>query len=741
MIGKTISHYRILEKLGEGGMGVVYKAVDMRLERTVALKVLLENLKQDVKAGERLIREAKAVARLDHPNICPVYEIDDHGGQTFIAMAYVQGINLREKLLAGPLGVDKALEIAIQVAEGLREAHDRGIVHRDIKSANIMLTSQGRARIMDFGLAKLAGAMEITKPNALVGTIAYMSPEQAAGKPVDHRTDIWSLGVVIYRMLTGERPFKGKTTPEMISSILKDRPQRIRKLREKVPEQLEYSVYKMMQKDRDNRYKDMGALLEDLNRTKSSAVLPLQSSEKSASSIAVLPFSDMSPQKDQEYFCDGLAEEIINALAQLENVRVIARTSAFSFKNTNKDIRDIGRELNVDTVLEGSVRKAGNRLRITGQLINVDDGYHLWSERYDREMDDVFAIQDDITLAIVDKLRIQLLGEEEAIFCKCQTMGFEAYDLYLKGRHFWNKMTEEGLKKAIGYFEQVIGETADSALAYAGLADCYNVLPFFSPISPRETYFKAKEAALKALELDETLGEAHTSLASILVRYEWNWEESEKEHKRAIELNPGYAPAHHFYAMYLMFLGRFQEAIHEIAEAQELDPLSPMVMANFGQILDHAGHTDQAIEKLRKAVSMNPTLPYAHCQLGALHLQNGMSEDGMKEIEKEREISRGRNPVIEAFIGVAYAHLGRIDYAREILESLLHRSKQIYVSPYALARLYLTLGENDEGFSWLDKAYEECDHWLCFLKVHMAHGNTSSDPRYSAMLRKIGLEK
>lgn len=741
MIGSTISHYKILEKLGEGGMGVVYKAEDIRLERVVALKVLSEKVKESAKAAERLVREAKAVARLDHPNICPVYEIDEHEGQTFVAMAYVQGISLREKLLVGPLRVNQALEIVIQVAEGLKEAHSKGIVHRDIKSANIMLTTQGRVRIMDFGLAKLAGAMEITKPNSIIGTLAYMSPEQATGKPVDHRTDIWSLGVVFYQMLTAERPFKGNTASEMISSILKDRPRRIRNLRAEVPEQMEYVIQKMMQKNRDNRYSDTDTLIADLQRIKSIGTVSFPVSEKRIPSIAVLPFADMSPHKDQEYFCDGLAEEIINALAQLTDIRVIARSSTFSFKGVDKDVRDIGRSLNVDTVLEGSVRKAGNRLRITGQLIDVDDGYHLWSDRYDREMDDVFAIQDEITLAIVDKLKIRLLGEDKENFCKCQDMGYEAYDLFLRGRYFLNKMTEEGVKSAIEYLKQAAEQVPDCALVYSCLSDCYNVLPFFSSISPREAYFKAKEAALKALELDEALGEAHSSLASILVRYEWNWEASEKEHKRAIELNPGYATAHHWYAMYLMFLTRFDEAIREITKAQELDPLSPMTNANFGQIMDHAGYADYSMERFKRAIELDPNLPYAHLQLGALYLQKGLFEEAVNEIERERAISKGRNPTSEAFAGCLYAIIGRETEARKILGSLLQRAAEQYVSPYALARLYLQLNEYDQGFEWLDRAYRECDHWLCFLKVHYQRETIRFDPRFIAMLEKIGLDK
>ncbi|RJP25770.1 MAG: hypothetical protein C4520_01755 [Candidatus Abyssobacteria bacterium SURF_5] len=738
MQGKIISHYRIIEKLGEGGMGIVYKAEDLRLERVVALKVISEDREKDSQARERLTREAKAVARLDHPNICPIYEIDEHEGHSFIAMAYVEGRTLREILLTGPLDVDKAIDIALQAAEALQEAHARGIVHRDLKCANIMVTRGGQVKVMDFGLARMEG-VEITKPHSITGTIAYMSPEQAEGRPIDHRTDIWSLGVVLYRMLTGARPFRGDTASEMISSILKDRPQRMRNVFQEVPEALEYAVQKMLQKNPNDRYENMAALIADLRRIKQGGAGNSIRPAAKVPSVAVLPFADMSPQKDQEYFCDGLAEEVINALAQLKNMRVIARSSTFSFKGMEKDIRDIGRALNVDAVLEGSVRKAGNRLRITSQLINVDDGHHLWSERYDREAGDIFAIQDEITHAIVDKLKVKLLEENRGTLCKCQEMDLEAYDLYLKARHSFNKWTEEGIKAAIELFREVIKRVPDCALGYSGLADCYNVLPFFSAISSRRTYFTAKEAALKALELDETLGEAHASLASILIRYEWNWEDSQKEYRRALELNPGYATAHHWYAMYFMYAARFDEAIEEIKQAHELNPLSPMINANFGMILFYAGFEDMAIDKFKRAIELDPTLPYAHMQLAGAYFQKGMLQEGLAEIEKEKRICENRNPGAEAFLASFVARIGMKDEAVRILRRLLETSKRMYVSPYAIARIYSALGENDEAFKWLQKAYEECDHWLCFLKVHPNSDSFSSDPRFSAMLRKIGL--
>jgi len=454
-----------------------------------------------------------------------------------------------------------------------------------------------------------------------------------------------------------------------------------------------------------------------------------------------LPFTNLSADKEQEYFCDGMAEEIINALTHVEGLRVVARTSAFSFRGKEIDIREIGRKLNVETLLEGSVRKAGNRLRISAQLINVADGYHLWSEKYDRDMEDIFAIQDEISLAIVDKLKVKLLGQEKARLRKRYTDNIEAYNLYLQGRYFWSKRTEEDIKRAIQYFKQVIEKDPDYALAYAGMADSYNDLPTYSSFPPAETYPKAKEAAIKALEIDDTLAEAHSSLGVIRTESEWDWDGAEREFARALELNPASATAHHGYAYLLMLVGRFDEAIKEIKQAKELDPLSLAINRELGQIFLFARQYDQATEQSHKTIKMDPNFTYAHLLLGLAYGQKSMYEEALAELHKERDILGRWDAFVEAYIGVTYALMGKKGEAQQVLDDLMERSKQEYVPSYALALLYFALEKNDQGFLWLDKAYVERDVWLRYLKIDPDFDSVRSDPRFTALLKKMGLEK
>ncbi len=742
MIGKKISHYKISDKLGEGGMGVVYKAEDTKLERPVALKFLSPSSLGTEEDMIRFIREAKTAAALDHPNICTVHEIDEAEGQTFIAMAFVEGQSLEERVESGPLEIQEAVDIAIQIAEGLKEAHRKGIIHRDIKSANIMVTEDGKAKIMDFGLAKLAGRTRLTKTATIMGTVAYMSPEQASGEAtIDHRTDIWSLGVVLYRMLTGNLAFDAPTDAALIHKIIYEEPGPISSLRSDIPSGLEDAIRKMLKKNPQDRYQDMQSLISDLQSVKSRMVTV---TAEPAPSIAVLPFANMSADPDQEYFCDGLAEEIINALTQLKDLHVVARTSAFSFKGEKMDVREIGRKLNVATVLEGSVRKAGNRLRITGQLVKVADGYHLWSERFDRELDDIFAIQDEITLAIVDRLRPKLFGKEKAALARRQTVNIEAYNLYLQGRWFQSQSTSEGLKKAIDYFEQAIEREPDYAPAYAGLCDSYYTLPFYGAYAPKQVLPKAREAALKALQLDDTLADAHRSLGGIKSSYDWDWEAGEREFKRAIELNPGHAPSHHAYAFLLMYVGRHAEAIKEIERALELDPLALLISRDAGVILGYANEPDKAISVLRRTLEMNPGYPAAHVLLGLAYMKKSMYDEALTECELEMEGADGLNTLAQARIGLIYALTDRRDDCRRIREDLIERSNREYVPPFLLAGLSLALGETDRGFDLLDKAYEEKDPFLCYLKGDSLASdalNVRSDPRYLALLKKMGLDK
>ncbi|UCD57558.1 MAG: tetratricopeptide repeat protein, partial [Candidatus Hydrogenedentota bacterium] len=451
-------------------------------------------------------------------------------------------------------------------------------------------------------------------------------------------------------------------------------------------------------------------------------------------------FVDMSPGKDQEYFCDGIAEELINALTQVKDLRVVARTSAFQFREKGYDIHEVGEKLKVQTVLEGSVRKAGNRLRITAQLVNVVDGYHLWSERFDREMDDIFAIQDEITMAIVRRLRPTLLGEEKARIVKRQTIDFEAYNLCLKGRYFWNRQTAKALEKAIRYYSEAIETDPGCALAYTGLADCYIQLPFYSISPPNEVYPRAREAVLNALENDDKLAEAHVSAAYMKTIYEWDWEYAEREFKRAIELNPGYATAHHWYAYHLFFMARFDEAIAEMRRALELDPLSLIINREVGLVFTYARRYDEAIEALEKTIEMDPGFVGTHYLLGIAYLQKSMHEEAIRAFEREKELPISFDPHREGWIGARYGAMGKIDEAKKTLNALLGRLKQEYVSPFILGVMYLVIGESDEGFEWLDKAYEEKDPWLCFLKIEPTLDSVRSDPRYNTLLKKIRLD-
>ncbi len=744
MVGEVISHYRILGKLGEGGMGVVYKAEDTKLKRTIALKFFTPQMMGTDEDKTRFILEAQAAAALDYPNICTVYEIDEAEGHTFIAMPYVDGQSLEEKVGAGVLETQEAIDIAIEIAEGLREAHEKGIIHRDIKSANIMITSRGQVKIMDFGLAKLAGRTRLTKTATIMGTVAYMSPEQASGEAtIDNRTDIWSLGVVLYKMLTGNPPFDAPSDAAVIHKIIYEEPEPVSKLRSDIPPALEQSIRKMLQKNPQERYEDAAALLSDLRAIRAGAAPKIETREKPSPSIAVLPFVDMSPAKDQEYFCDGISESLINELTQLRDLKVIARTSAFSFKGQSLDIREIGRKLGVGTVLEGSIQKAGNRLRITAQLVKVADGYHLWSERLDREMDDVFAIQDEITLAIVDMLKVKLLGKDKAHFGKRRTVDLDAYNLYLKARYFWGKRTDEGVKKAIEYYERTIEEFPNYAPAYAGLAELYFSLPLYLALPSREMFTKGREAAQKALELDDTLVEAHVSLAMIKALNDWDWQGAEQGLKRAMELNPGNAVGHGIYANFLMATARFNKAIDEMQRAIQLDPLHIVFHRNLGMIFMFARKYDRAIEALKKTVEMDPAFTYTHGVLGLAYMGKSMYEEALAELQEEKRLRKGRVGApftTEAVIGCLHAITGDKDRAKHVLSDLTERSSQEYTPPFYMACLCFSLGENDQGFQWLEKGYEMRDPFMSQLKVHQLMDPVRSDPRYIEMLERMNLD-
>ena len=702
MIGKTISHYRILEKLGEGGMGVVYKADDTKLERRVALKFLSPRILGTDEEEARFVREAKAAAALSHPNICTVYEIDEADGQTFIAMECVEGRNLEARIESASMTVDEILAIAAQIAEGLAEAHAKGIVHRDIKPANVVVTPTGRVKIMDFGLARSTEVTQLTVAGTTVGTVAYMSPEQARGETVDHRADIWSLGVILYEMIAGRRPFRGSHDQAVIYSILNEEPEPLSVARPEIPKALDDLIGRTLAKEPASRHPNAEEVLVDLNRLREACGTATSTREGDAHrrgpSVAVLPFLDMSPERDQEYFCEGMAEELINALTHLGGLKVSARTSSFQFKGPGHDVRKIGHDLGVETVLEGSVRKAGSHLRITAQLVSVADGCHLWSEKFDRDMEDVFAIQDEISLAIVDELKPELFGDEKVRLMRRPAASPEAYNLYLRGRWFWNKRTHEDLTRAIEYFEGAIELAPEYAQAYAGIADCCAALVEYSASPPEGVTAMAKRSALKALEIDDTLAEAHAALGYVKMVHDWDWGEAEAELRRAIELDPRYAPAHHRYAHYLASTARYAEALEEARRAQELEPHSVAISRTIGYMLCLAGKCDSAIEALERTLEMDPAFALTRLMLGVTYLRKSMYENALAAFREEERLLGGWSPFTTVWIGVTHAFSGNVDEAERALVDLMEISKRRRVPPSAIALLCFALAKKDEGF-------------------------------------------
>jgi TolB-like protein/Tfp pilus assembly protein PilF len=748
MIGKTVSHYKILEKLGEGGMGVVYRAEDTKLKRVVALKFLSPELTRDPEARERFVREAQAASALDHPNICTIHEIDEtEDGQTFIAMASYEGESLRTKIERGPLSLDEALDIGSQVAQGLASAHERGIVHRDIKPGNILITRDGLVKIVDFGVAKLSGITKITRTGATLGTVSYMSPEQLRGNEVDQRSDIWAVGVVLYEMVTGEAPFRGEYEQAISYSIMNEKPKPVRSLRPDVPADLERVIEKSLAKDAGERYQTAAEVLSALksarSRVRAGAGAAGRVDGVATPSVAVLPFANLSADKENEYFSDGLAEDIIDALTRVPGLRVIARTSAFSFRGKEVDVREIGARLNVDHILEGSVRRSGNRLRVTAQLVKTSDGYHLWSQRFDREMTDVFAIQDEISRAIVEKLQVRLAADRPLV--KRYTENVVAYDLCLKARHRLLKMTQEGREAGRRYCEQAIALDPNYALAYVIVAESYFWSAFWGSMDPREAFPKAKSAALEALSLDATIADAHSALGTVLGSGEFDWRGAESEFGRAMELNPSTAAIRYdyawCYAMWFLYpLGRVQEALTEMRRALELDPLDPFYNSLLGYLLHSAGQFEPAVEQLRHAIELDPAFFFAYWFLSSVYALNGRLDEAIAAGEKANELSR-RHALTLGALGKVYGQAGRTAEARQILKELKARRRSGYVPPAALSWAHAGVGEIGKSLECIERGIEQHDPTVVTaLKSAPVFERVRAQPAYAALLRKMNLE-
>ena len=729
--------YHIEREVGSGGMARVFLARDLKHDREVAIKVLRPELSSGI-GKERFLREIKLAARLMHPHILPLFDSGEDDGALYFVMPYVKGASLRVRLVReGQLPLADALEITRDIAGALDYAHRQGIVHRDIKPENIMI-HDGVAMVTDFGIGKAlreAGAEVLTQAGVLLGTPAYMSPEQVAGETtLDGRSDIYSLGCVLYEMLTGRSPFTGQSIEAIIAKRLTEPAPPLDSTRETIPNDIRQAVHTALAKEPDDRFATGAEFADALAPRIVETTLSADGrAEPSARSIAVLPFTNMSADPENEYFSDGITEEIINALTQLEGLHVAARTSSFAFKGKTPKIAEVGTTLKVATVLEGSVRKAGSRLRITAQLVNVADGYQMWSERYDREMDDVFAIQDEIATAIADRLKVTFAGTSDEPIVRPATENMEAYQLYLKGRYMWNKRTKDGLEQAVEFFNQAIERDAGYALAYSGLADAYLVIGSYRHMPRSEARRKAREAAEKAIELDETLAEAHTSLGQVL-RLERDWRGEEQEYRRAIALNPNYATAHQWYATLLGALGRLDEALSEIRHAEELDPLSPAISVTVGIIYALRRDYDAAIEQFEKTLELDPNFFTPHAWLAQVYVWKHMYEEAIEETRKVHE-ARPDLPDVLAGMANVYALVGQVEKADELVQEAKDRG----ADPGVIGVAYIGLGDLDQAFEWLERGFEE-DSWILFhLKTHPWFDPIHSDPRYSDLLRRMNL--